>query len=198
VEVAHGAGGTIPVSLVRSSAADGALTIASLPLPPGLSLADAKIAEKKEEAAIVVNAAPEVPLGSMTIALVAKGKLEGTEQTIAIPEITLNVVRPVVLELAAAGIEVKAGESVELKGKVGRKGTFREEVTVKLDKLPPGLKAEPVKVPSDQSEFTLKIECDTKAAAADAKADVALVFQVAKKDYPVPATPLGVKVKAAD
>jgi hypothetical protein len=196
VEVAHGAGGTVPLQLARAEGADAALTVASLPLPPGLSLGDAKIAEKKDDAAIVVNAAPEAPLGTMSIALLAKGKLAGAEHTIAVPEITLNVVRPVLLELAAPGIEVNAGEPVEVKGKITRKGTFKEEVTVKLDKLPAGLKAEPVKVAPDQSEFTLKVESDAKAAAADAKADLALVFQVAKKDYPIPATPLAVKVKA--
>jgi hypothetical protein len=196
VEVAHGAGGTIPLSLARGEGADAALTVAALPLPPGLSLGEAKIAEKAGDAAIVINAAPEVPLGTMSIALLAKGKLAGTEQTIAVPEITLDVVRPVALELAAPGIELKAGEAVELKGKITRKGTFKEEITVKLDKLPAGLKAEPVKVAPDQSEFTLKVESDAKAAAAEAKAAVALVFQVAKKDYSMPATPLGVKVKA--
>src|SRR5207248_2012338 len=136
----------------------------------------------------------EVPLGTFTIALLAKGKFEGGEQTVAAPEITLNVVRPAALELASSALEVKAGESAEVKGKVVRKGTFKEEVTVKLNKLPAGLKAEPVKVAPDQSEFTVKVESDAKAATADAKAEVALVFQVAKKDYPVPPTPLAVKV----
>jgi hypothetical protein len=195
VQVAHGAGGTIPLSLVRAEGADGALTVASLPLPPGLSLVDAKVAEKKDEATLVVNAGPEVPLGTMSIALLAKGKLQGAEQTIAVPEVTLEIVRPAALELSATSIEVKAGEAVEVKGKVIRRGTFKEEVTVKLDKLPAGLKAEPVKVAPDQSEFTVKVESDAKAAAAETKSELALVFQLAKKDYPIPATPLAINVK---
>jgi hypothetical protein len=198
IEVAHGAGGTIALSLQRSEGADAALTVASLPLPPGLSLGEAKIAEKKDTADIVINAAPEAALGTMTIALVAKGKLAGADHTIAAPEITLDVVRPVALELGQPAIDVQAGQAVEVKGKLVRKGTFKEEVTVKLGKLPAGLKAEPVKVPPDQSEFTLKVESDAKAAAATAKAEVALVFQVAKKDYPATATPVEVKVKAAE
>ena len=182
----------------RPAGADAALTVSSLPLPPGLSLAEAKIAEKKDEGSVVVNAAPEAALGAMSIALLAKGKFAAGDQTIAAPEVTLNVVRPVVLELAAPGIEVKAGETAEIKGKIVRKGTCKDEVTIKLEKLPAGLKAEPVKLPPDQSEFTVKVECDAKAAAADAKAEVALVLQVAKKDYAVPPTPLSVKVKAAE
>ncbi len=199
IEVAHGFGAMVPLALDRSPGADAALTVASLPLPPGLSLAEGKIAEKKDDGSIVVNAAPEAPLGTMSIALLAKGKFASGEHSIAAPEITLNVVRPVVLELSAPGVALKAGETAEVKGKITRKGTCKEEVTVKLGKLPAGLKAEPVKVAADQSEFTVKVESDAKAAAAEAKAEVALVLQVAKKDYPVPPTPLSVKVtKAAD
>jgi hypothetical protein len=198
IEVAHGFGGTIPIAVSRTPGADAALTVASLPLPPGLSLAEGKIGEKKDEGSLVVNAAPEVPLGTMSIALLAKGKFAAGEQTLAAPEVTLSVVRPVTLELATTAIEVKAGETALVTGKVARKGTCKEEVTIKLNKLPAGLKAEPVKVAGDQSEFTVKVESDAKAAVADAKAEVALVLQVAKKDYPVPATPLSVKVKAAE
>jgi len=106
--------------------------VSALALPTGLTLADAKIAEKKDEAKVVLNAAVEAPLGAMTIALVAKGKFGQVEETIAAPELSLNVVRPVTLELASPSLEVKPGESVELKAKVVRKGTFKEEVTAKL------------------------------------------------------------------
>ena len=70
-------------------------------------------------------------------------------------------------------------------------------MTVKLDALPAGLKADPVTVPPDQSEFTLKIVADPKAAAGQATAQVGLAFQVDKKDYPVPTAPLAVKVVPA-
>jgi hypothetical protein len=197
IEIAHGSGGMVPLEVIRSKGADAALSVASLPLPPGVSLAEGKVAEKKEEGSVIVNAAPEVPLETFSIALLAKGKFDGGERTIAAPEIVLNVVRPAAVELASADVTVQAGESAEVKGKVVRKGTFKEEVTVKLNGLPTGLKAEPVRVAPDQSEFTVKIETDPKAAAADAKAEVALVFQVAKKDYPVPAVPLAVKVNTS-
>ena len=74
----------------------------------------------------------------MSIALLAKGKFAAGEQTIAAPEVTLNVVRPVVLELAAPGIEVKAGETVELKGKIARKGTARKRSRSSSTSFRPG------------------------------------------------------------
>jgi hypothetical protein len=197
VEIAHGFGGPVPLRVARAEGADAALTVTSLPLPPGLSLADAKIAEKKEEGTIVVNAAPDAALGTYSIALLAGGKLAGADQTVAVPEITLNVVRPATIEPGSTSVEVKAGEPVEVKGKITRKGTFKDEVTVQLNKLPAGLKAAPVKLAPDQTEFTLKIESDAKAAAAEARAEIALVFQAAKKDYPLPPAPLAVKVIAS-
>jgi hypothetical protein len=197
IEVAHGFGGKVALRLTRAEGADAALEVKSLPLPTGITLAETKIAEKKDEATILVNAAPEAPLGTYTIALLATGKLGGGDQTAAVPALTLNVVRPATIELAAPTVEVKAGETVEVKGKITRKGTFKEEIAVKLNKLPAGLKAEEVKVAPDQSEFTLTIASDAKAVAAEAKAEVALGFQAAKKDYPMPPAPLGVKVIVA-
>jgi hypothetical protein len=133
----------------------------------------------------------------MTIALTAKGKVGGAERTFDVPAVTIQVVRPAAVELAAPSLEVKPGATVELKGKVVRKGPFKEPVTVKVSGLPAGLKAEPEKVAPDKSEFTIKVVADPKAAAASAKASVALAFQINKKDYPTPAAPIDVKVVAA-
>ena len=78
-----------------------------------------------------------------------------------------------------------------------RKGTFHEPVTVRVNGLPAGLKAEPVTVPAGASSFAVKIVAEPKAAAGSTGAQVALAFQVQKKDYPVPPTPLAVKVLPA-
>jgi hypothetical protein len=106
----------------------------------------------------------------------------------------LNVVRPVALELAASSIDVKPGATVELKGTLVRKGRFHEPVTVKVDALPAGLKAASVTVPPGATGFVVKIVADAKAAPTSAGAQIALAFQVQKKDYPTPPTPLAVKV----
>ena len=59
------------------------------------------------------------------MALTAKGSFGGKEKTLAIPAVTLEVVRPAAVELAAPSIEVKAGSTVEIKGKVIRGGHSR-------------------------------------------------------------------------
>ena len=68
---------------------------------------------------------------------------------------------------------------------------------IKLAGLPAGTKAEPVTVPPDKDEFTVKVVADAKAAKATAKVNVALAFQINKKDYSTPTTPLEVTVAPA-
>ena len=196
VEVVHGYGGSVPIKVaaLKEGTTTPALTITPLPLPPGLTLAELKLAEKAVEAEAKFTVAVEAPLGAMTVALLAKGKIDNAEQTVALPAFTLNVVRPAALELAAPAIEIKAGATIELKGKVVRKGAFKEPVTVKVNGLPAGLKADPVTVAPDAAEFTVKVVAEPKAAPATAAASVALAFQVNKKDYPAPTAPLNVKV----
>jgi hypothetical protein len=187
-------GGPIPLRVVRASGADAALAVTALPMPPGITLPNQNIPEKAGEANLNLAVAPEAALGVMSVAFSAKGKLQGKDQTIATPAITLSVVRPAALELSAPSIEVKAGATVELKGKVVRKGAFKEPVTVQLNALPAGLKADPVTVAPDAGEFTFKIVADAGAAAATANANATMKFQINKKDYGTPATALAVKV----
>src|SRR5262249_6995665 len=133
-------------------------------------------------------------LGTMTLALQAKGKFANADWTIAVPAATVSVVRPASVELAAPSVEVKPGATAEVKGNLVRKGTFQEPVTVRINGLPSGLKADPVTVAGAASAFAVKLIADPQAAATSATAQVVLGFQVQKKDYPVPPTPLAVKV----
>jgi hypothetical protein len=197
VEVVHGFGGTIPVRVARGAEADAALAITALPVPKGLTVPAAKIAEKAAEGSVAVQAAVEAPLGVMTIGLQAKGKFKGGEQVVALPAVTLDVVRPVELSLAAPSVELKPGASVEVKGTVRRKGPFQEPVTVKLDGLPGGLKADPVTIPPKESAFTLKLSADAKAAPGSPTAKVVPAYQVNKKDYPAPGSALTIKITPA-
>src|SRR5262249_16445503 len=101
IEVVHGYGAPIPIKVTRGEKEEAALAITALPLPGGLAVPNANIAEKATEGNATVNAAVETPLGPMTIALTAKGKVGGKEQVLAIPSVTINVVRPAEIQLAA-------------------------------------------------------------------------------------------------
>jgi hypothetical protein len=194
IEVPHGYSAKIPVKVARSKGADGALAISGLFLPAGVTVANATIAAKALDGSVTVNAPLEAALGTMTIALHAKGKFGGAERSIALPAVTLSVVHPVAVELAGAGVEVKPGSTVELKGKLVRKGAFDGPVTVRINGLPAGVKADPVTLSGAATAFAVKVAAEPKAAPTSANTQVALLFQVNKKDYPVPTTPLAVKV----
>jgi hypothetical protein len=194
IEVAHGFGATIPIKVLRTKGSDAALAITPLPLPPGLAIPAANVAEKTVQGAVTVNSTPEAALGTTTIGLLAKGKFAGTEQTIGIPAVTLNVVRPAEVALTTATVELKAGSTLEVKGKVQRKGPFKEPVTLRINGLPAGLKADSIVVAPGAVEFALKVVADAKAATATATSQLVLSYQVNKKDYPTIPVPLAVKV----
>jgi hypothetical protein len=194
IEVAHGLSTIVPVTVTRAKGSDGALVISPLPLPPGLTIANATIADKAADGKVTINVAVAAPLGTMTIGLAAKGKIAGVERTFALPAVTLAVVPPATVELAAPTFEIKPGATVELKGKIVRKGSFDGPVTVKINGLPAGLKAEPITLAGATSNFAVKIVADAKAAPASAGTQVAIAYQIEKKDYSVPPAPLAVKV----
>ncbi len=192
-EIVHGIGGAIPLKITRGPKADGALTIASLPLPPAMTVSGT-IAEKAAEGTATLNSPAESPLGPATIVLTAKGKLDGKDMTLIVPSVAIEVVRPAAIELPAPSVEIKAGATLEIKGKIVRKPSFKEAVKVQLNALPAGLKAEPVTVAADASEFTLKVVADAGANAAMANAQVAIAFQLNKKDYATPPAAIAIKV----
>jgi hypothetical protein len=173
------------------------LEITALPLPAGLAVPKTSIAAKAAEGKVTVNAAVAAPLGTSTLVLQAKGKLAGADRVFDLPALTLAVVPPASLELAAAALEIKPGATFELKGRIVRKGSFNAPVTVKINGLPAGLNAEAVTVAGADSNFALKVIAEAKAAVATADTRIAMAFQVEKKDYSVPPTPFVVKVVAA-
>lgn len=194
IEVAHGTGGSIPLKVARTDAGKGELTVTALPMAGGLAVPELKIGADATEGTATVNVAPEAPLGASTVALSAKGKLGDKDVVLAVPAVTVQVVRPAAVELASPSVEVKKGQSAEIKGKVVRRGGFKEPVTVKLDGLPGGTKAEPVTVAPDASEFTLTLVAEDGANPAQADAKVQLGIKFGDKDYNTPPTALAVKV----
>jgi len=194
IEVPHGFSAKIPLKIARTKGADESLAISALFLPPGVTIANATIAAKGLEGSATVSAPLESALGTMTVALQAKGKFGGADRTIAVPAVTLNVVHPVSVELVATSVEVKPGSTVEFRGKLVRKGSFDGPVTVRINGLPAGVSATPVTIAGSATAFAVKVAAEPKAAPTSANTQLALVFQVNKKDYPVPTTPVAVKV----
>ena len=142
--------------------------------------------------ASTVNTDARAPLGTVTIALVAKGKFEGGERDDRGPGD-----RPERRQARRA----RAGRSRPSRSRPGDRrgeGEDRPQGDVQgsghgqaQTGCPPASRPSRSRVAPDQSEFTAQARADAKAAAATAKARSPCVFQVAKKDYPVPPAPLG-------
>ncbi len=128
----------------------------------------------------------------MTIGLQAKGKFAGAERTLALPAVTLTVVPPASVELAAPAHRDQARRNrSSSRGRSSARGHSTARSPSRSTACRPGLKAEPVTVAGGASSFVVKVVADAKAAATSAGTQVALAFQVEKKDYSGPARAAG-------
>jgi hypothetical protein len=200
VEVAHGTQADLPVRIQRADGADAALTLSPVTaLPKGVALAESKVAEKASQAKVSFKVEPEAPLGPQVIGLEAKGKVDGKDHSYDVPVVLLEVVRPITVEVASASGSIKPGDKWTIQGKIRRQGGFRDPVTIKIEGLPKGLKAEPVTLEGDATEFLLEVTADSDAPQAKAEAKLAPAFQINKKDYATPPTSITIQVeKPAD
>ena len=199
VELVLAYAATVPVHATRSPGAeDVVLTFGSLPTVPNLAIApDPKLGAKALDGTIVVNSNPDTTPGPVVVALTAKGKFGDPERTIALPAVTLNIVRPADILASSPRVEVYAGATADARGQIIRRGPFKEPITVKLTGLPAGLKADSVVIPPGATDFALKITADPKAAPVEADAQLTLALKLGPRDYATPPVPLKIKVVPA-
>ncbi len=194
IEVAHGFDASFPLKLERKEGGEPALDLTLVSPPAGVTLAAAKVPEKAGEFAVTLKSDIATPLGQHVLGLNAKGKLAGADQVVDAPVVKLNVVAPVAFEGVPKEIAVKPGQKAEIKGKLARKPAAKAEVTLTLDGLPAGVKADPVKLAPDATDFTFTLNADAKAAAATGNATIKTAFKANGKDYPAQTAPVAVKV----
>ena len=199
VELVLAYAATVPVRAARAPGTeDVVLTFGSLTTVPNLAVAaDLKLAAKATDGTITINSNPDTAPGPLVLALNAKGKFGDRERTIALPAVALNVVRPADVAASPPRVEVYAGATADARGQVVRRGPFKEPITVKLDGLPAGLKADPVVVPPGATDFALKITADPGAKPAEATAQLTLALKLGPRDYATPPVPLAIKVVPA-
>ena len=196
VEVVLGYPATIPVVAVRSvGVEDAVLTFGSLATIPHLAVAaDSKLAAKVNAGAITLTTNPDLPPEPVVVVFTARGKFVDRERTITLPAVTLDVVRPAEVELVTSRVELAAGTTTEVKGTLIRRGDFHDPVTVRIDGLPAGLKAEPVVIPPEAAEFTIKLNAEGTAKPIEAKVKIASSLKLGPKDYTPPPSILAIKV----
>jgi hypothetical protein len=204
----------VPLEVVRTTKEKTKYKLSALSPPTGLKTLESDLGDTETKAMFKVTAAPDAPLGVFMVALVAQPAAPGGDRPgrggtgtgnrrpaaplkapiAAAAMIAVEIIRPVTLDLAATEIALSPRATALLRGKVTRVAPFAQEVHVKLDGAPAGVKAEPVKVAADASEFTLTIEAAPGAAAARSQAQVILAYKLGDKDILSPPQALNVRV----
>ncbi len=138
--------------------------------------------------------------GKFEVVLPAKIKVDGREETIYSPAITIDVVRAYEVEPAEEVTTLEPGGATELAAKLRREEGFDREVEVKAENLPLGVACETVKVPGTQSEFRLPCKVEADAASGEFEIDLttsSTVIGGEDKEIPFSPPPFKAKVKIA-
>ena len=198
IEVAHGFGATIPVKVVRDQGIRRCTGDLRAPLPPGLTIARRRSPTRRPRARSRVKRPLAAPLGTMTVGLQAKGKIAGADQTFALPAVTLSVVRPATRRAGRAGARDQAGSDGRAQGQDRPQGDLQragDRQDQRPARRPQGRAGDGRRrcrrTSSSRSSPTPRPPRRRPAA------QVAMAFQIEKKDYPVPPAPLAVKVLPA-
>ena len=136
--------------------------------------------------------------GKFEVVLPAKIKVDGREETIYSPAITIDVVRAYEVEPAEEVTTLEPGGATELAAKLRREEGFDRDVEVKAENLPLGVACETVKVPGTQSEFRLPCKVEADAASGEFEIDLttsSTVIGGEDKEIPISPPPFKAKVK---
>ena len=138
--------------------------------------------------------------GKFEVVLPAKIKVDGREETIYSPAITIDVVRAYEVEPAEEVTTLEPGGTTELVARLRREEGFDREVEVKAENLPLGVACETAKVPGTDNEFRLPCTVEADAAGGEFEIDLATSSTVIggeDKEIPFSPPPFKAKVKIA-
>jgi hypothetical protein len=107
------------------------------------------------------------------------------------------VLPPFTVEVPA--VEVKAGSTATLTGRLKRHPLFKEPVRLQIAGLPAGVAvvAPPAAVAADRTDFQIELRADANAAGRTGTATVTGSTTIAGSAYTHPAFPISVKVLPA-
>jgi hypothetical protein len=164
VEVPVGHSSELAVSAARGEGAGGELKLAGITAPPGVSVAEAKVAAGQPGGTVTISAAPGAALREGDLIVAASTKAGGSEVVAPAPAIRVRVVPPFAVDLAANAVEGPAGATVSIQGRVVRRGPFQGKVDGKLDGLPAGMSGGPFEVTPEKSEFQVEVSIPKETA----------------------------------
>jgi hypothetical protein len=127
----------------------------------------------KDEGALMLGSTLETPLVKFDLVPNATVEVNGKEQTIVAPAVTIQLVRAYTVELKSPRVMLKSGGKVELAGVVHREPIFPGTVKISVGDPPDKVSCGPVEVPNGKSDFSLT--CEATAGVQEGEFEVHLV-----------------------
>lgn len=143
--------------------------VSGLPLPTikDLSLSETPEFKGKDTGKLVLSSTLDTPLVKFDAVPTATLQINGKEERVVAPAITVELVRAYSLALASDRMELKNGGKVELAGTIHREPGFPGTVKIKVGDPPDRVTCPAVEVPNDKSEFQLTCEAAGDAGGGD-------------------------------
>ena len=121
----------------------------------------------KDSGTLVLRSQPDTPLVKFDMVVGAAVKINGKEETVLAPAVTVDLVRGYSIALAQDRAELKGGGKIELAGTVQREPSFATAVKIKVADPPDKVTCAPIDVTEGKSEFRLVCEAAPDVPAGD-------------------------------
>jgi hypothetical protein len=161
-----------------------------LPTIKDLGIENKRELKGVEEGKLVLGSTLETPLVKFDLVPSASLEVNGKEETVVAPAVTVELVRAYVLELKSRRVELKSGGKVELAGTIRREPIFTGAVKINVGDPPDKVSCSPVEVPNGKSEFSLTCEAKSGAQAGDFEvhllSSATIPGRVDKREYTFP------------
>jgi hypothetical protein len=201
IRIVHGHNRTLKITARRGPAAAEAITINGTGLPLFVVAGTSgTIAKESNEVVLTMNCSPENPVvGPFTMQLEAKTQAAGKQESIQLPPVRVELVRPFSLELLTPTVSVTPGSTLKLAAVVRRESPFDGIVKVgPAGSLPQDVSLATVDVSKGEALAMLELRIGEQATAADLdipiRASTDMEGRKRDKDYVIPDMTLKVKI----
>jgi hypothetical protein len=200
IKILHGHNRQLKITVERGPNATEAINVASTGLP-GFAVGGGAglIAKESNELTLTLTQNPEAPvIGVFPMQLTATTQAGGQQETIQLPLVKVEVVRPFSLELLNQNATMTVGSKQRIAAIVRRDAPFDGIVKIAAGSLPQGVSLTTVEVPKGESLALLELTVGDDAAPAEfdlqIRASTDMEGRKRDKDYVIPDTPLKVKI----
>jgi hypothetical protein len=200
IKILHGHNRPLKITVERGAGATEAINVNSTGLPLfSIGGTAGIVAKDANELTLTLTQNPELPvLGTFPMQLTATTQAGGRQETIQLPVVKVEVVRPFALELLTRNATITNGSKQRVAAIVRRESPFDGVVKVgPAGSLPQGVSLSTVEVPKGESLALVELTVSDAAPAEfdlPIRASTDMEGRKRDKDYVIPDTTLKVKI----